>query len=224
MTAGRNTSTHVESRPQLAEYDAAANQIAAAGHRDVLDWGCGLGQLSRRLIDRGMKVSSYDYRPGLEQPEVQPLELFPGLEATMSAEPVALPYADASFDAVLSMGVLEHVQSPGDSLDELRRVLRPAGLVYCYKLPNSRSYLEAIAKRTGRYYHGELEHDRLYTLSSAVELFESRGYEVLSARLANMLPLTSQGGRGLVRTSNIVVNQHGKTVLAYNPLRMLKCR
>ncbi|MBS0338791.1 MAG: MaoC family dehydratase N-terminal domain-containing protein [Proteobacteria bacterium] len=42
--------------------------------------------------------------------------------------------------------------------------------------------------------------------------------EVVEARM------TSKGDRGLVRTSNVVVNQHGKTVLAYNPLRMLKCR
>jgi acyl dehydratase len=42
--------------------------------------------------------------------------------------------------------------------------------------------------------------------------------EVVEARL------TSKGDRGLVRTSNIVVNQKGDTVLAYNPLRMLKRR
>lgn len=42
--------------------------------------------------------------------------------------------------------------------------------------------------------------------------------EVIEARL------TSKGDRGLVRTSNIVVNQHGTTVIAYNPLRMLKRR
>ena len=42
--------------------------------------------------------------------------------------------------------------------------------------------------------------------------------EVIEARL------TSKGDRGLVRTSNIVVNQHDTTVLAYNPLRMLKRR
>ena len=42
--------------------------------------------------------------------------------------------------------------------------------------------------------------------------------EVIEARL------TSKGDRGLVRTSNLVVNQHGQTVLAYNPLRMLKRR
>ena len=33
---------------------------------------------------------------------------------------------------------------------------------------------------------------------------------------------TSKGNRGLVRTENHVVNQNGETVLAYNPLRMMK--
>jgi acyl dehydratase len=33
---------------------------------------------------------------------------------------------------------------------------------------------------------------------------------------------TSKGHRGLVRTENQVVNQKGETVLAYNPLRMMK--
>jgi acyl dehydratase len=36
--------------------------------------------------------------------------------------------------------------------------------------------------------------------------------------------LTSKGDRGLVRTANEVKNQKGETVLAYNPLRMLKRR
>lgn len=36
--------------------------------------------------------------------------------------------------------------------------------------------------------------------------------------------LTSKGDRGLVRTANRVVNQKGETVLAYDPLRMLKRR
>lgn len=35
---------------------------------------------------------------------------------------------------------------------------------------------------------------------------------------------TSKGKRGLVRTENRVVNQKGETVLAYNPLRMMKGR
>jgi acyl dehydratase len=40
--------------------------------------------------------------------------------------------------------------------------------------------------------------------------------EVTEARL------TSKGDRGLVRTVNHIVNQHGTPVITYNPLRMLK--
>jgi len=40
--------------------------------------------------------------------------------------------------------------------------------------------------------------------------------EVVEARL------TSKGDRGLVRFANQVLNQDGRTVLEYNPLRMLK--
>ncbi len=35
---------------------------------------------------------------------------------------------------------------------------------------------------------------------------------------------TSKGNRGLVRTENLVINQRGETVLAYNPLRLMKGR
>ncbi|MEN3366523.1 MAG: hypothetical protein V7606_3797, partial [Burkholderiales bacterium] len=42
--------------------------------------------------------------------------------------------------------------------------------------------------------------------------------EVVEARA------TSKGDRGLLRTSNKVVNQHGEVVATYNPLRMVKSR
>jgi acyl dehydratase len=42
--------------------------------------------------------------------------------------------------------------------------------------------------------------------------------EVVEAR-----PSKSRPGRGLVRTRNRVVNQHGQVVQTYTPLRMVKC-
>lgn len=43
--------------------------------------------------------------------------------------------------------------------------------------------------------------------------------EVIEARLSK-----SRAGRGLIRTHNKVINQDGKVILTYTPLRMIKCR
>jgi hypothetical protein len=62
-----------------------------------------------------------------------------------------------------------------------------------YKLPNSASYLEAIARRMGLYYHGVYEHDCVYRKSTALELLARHGFVVVEARRMNMLPLTVTG-------------------------------
>jgi 2-polyprenyl-3-methyl-5-hydroxy-6-metoxy-1,4-benzoquinol methylase len=179
--------------PQIREYEAIADRIAADGPGRLLDWGCGWGQVSKLLIDRGVDVTAFEYREDYAGTGTERLEKFPEIEAHVSGDPVALPFDDESFDTVLSSGVLEHVEDPDASLDELRRVLRPGGGLYVYKLPNRRSYLEAIAKRIGLYYHGSLPNDRLYVVRTARELVERHGFEVREIRLANMLPLTITG-------------------------------
>jgi SAM-dependent methyltransferase len=41
-----------------------------------------------------------------------------------------LPFADASFDIVLSDNVIDHAEQPLKIVDEIVRVLRPGGLLY----------------------------------------------------------------------------------------------
>lgn len=189
----RGQDVHLRSGPQMREYVAAADRIAGDRPGRLLDWGCGYGHVSQLLLDRGVDVISLEYDPDLPE-GTRALERFPGVTATFTRDPVRLPYDDASFDAVLSMGVLEHVQHPDRSLDELHRVLRPGGRLYVYKLPNRRSYLEKVARRAGFYYHGQLPYDRLYTRPTARALVEAHGFRVDELRLANMLPLGLTGG------------------------------
>ena len=182
---------NIRAAAQLREYATVVERIASDRPQKVLDWGCGWGYISHELKARGIDVISTDYEP--DDPGSRRSRHFPDVEINYMADPVALPFLDDSFDAVLSLGVLEHVADPAASLEELHRVLRPGGTLYVYKLPNRFSWLEWLARRLELEYHGIRAEDKLYTVRTAVELVGAHGFDVRSARRANMLPLTLPG-------------------------------
>ena len=189
---------HLRSGPQMLQYRSLARRLAARGPGRLLDWGCGYGQVTALLREQGIDVVPFDYREGLNAPTVAPLERYPEIEAHLSPDPVRLPFDDGSFDTVLSCGVLEHVQDPDASLDEIRRVLRPGGTFYVTNLPNRYSYTERVAKLLGLYYHGQLPYDRVYTERSVRDLFSRHGFTMRELRRVHMLPLTLGGPARLV--------------------------
>jgi ubiquinone/menaquinone biosynthesis C-methylase UbiE len=184
---------NLRSGPQMLQYQALADDLAARKPGRVLDWGCGYGQVTALLRERDIDVVPFDYRQELSEPTVEPLERFPEIQAHFSPDPVALPFDAGTFDTVLSCGVLEHVQDPDGSLDEIRRVLRPGGTFYVTNLPNRYSYTEKGARLLGLYYHGQLPDDRVYTKRSIERLVERHGFTVRELRHAHMLPLTLGG-------------------------------
>lgn len=97
----------------------------AAGKR-VLDYGCGSGYGSARISESAAHVAAVDVAP--EAVEHARINFARDNLDFLCIDPVGrLPFADASFDVVLSFQVFEHVTDTGHYLSEIRRVLAPAG-------------------------------------------------------------------------------------------------
>lgn len=83
----------------------------------ALDLGCGPGLLTRALRSQGMEVMPCDAGAGFAQ----------AIHGGRHDED-ALPFLPASFDLVVSAGVLDNVNDLPGALVQARRLLRPDGL------------------------------------------------------------------------------------------------
>jgi 2-polyprenyl-6-hydroxyphenyl methylase/3-demethylubiquinone-9 3-methyltransferase len=98
------------------------------GPRTVLDLGCGGGFLSNYLATRGHAVTGLDNTP--ENLTVARAHDRTGTVTYTLGDACALPFADASFDVVCAMDLIEHVEEPERLIAEVGRVLAPGGLFF----------------------------------------------------------------------------------------------
>ena len=115
--------------------DRLADLGLARGSR-VLDVGTGFGRHAYELARRGMRVVALDVAPDeiegtrdtltamVEAGEIG-AEQFVGV---LRGDATRLPFADATFDAVITSEVLEHVPDDTGALAEMVRVLTPGGV------------------------------------------------------------------------------------------------
>ena len=125
----------------------------------ILDAGCGYGYHTLRLARSGALITAADFSDVALKAAQQTIANAGIAEKVelKQADLTALPFADNSFEFVVSWGVIMHVPEMEKALTELARVLKPGGvLVLCEN--NLRSFdvvvrepiVDAVKRLIGR--------------------------------------------------------------------------
>jgi SAM-dependent methyltransferase len=114
-------------------------------HFDLLDLGAGNGRLEQ-MDFRGdaARIVGIDLDPGIAR-NVH-------LDHAILGDAKDLPFADRSFDAIVSDNVLEHLPDPFETFREVARVLKPGGYAL-FKTPNRRHYVPLMSRVTPHKLH-----------------------------------------------------------------------
>ena len=111
-------------------YAAICDRIRAGLKRDmnILELACGSGQLSLRLPTHVQLWEATDFSENMIR-EAKKKSCSGRLHFSVQ-DATNLPYADSSFDAVVIANALHIMPNPERALSEIRRVLKPGGLLY----------------------------------------------------------------------------------------------
>jgi SAM-dependent methyltransferase len=120
----------------------------------------------------------------------QARDAFPdgGLHAAV-ADVRRLPFRDGSFDAVYSMGTIEHFRESETALREIHRVLRPGGRAVV-GVPNRwdpflRPLVARVLQALGLYGYGD---ERSFSRRALRRMLESAGFEVVAETAILFVP------------------------------------
>ncbi len=153
----------------LAAVDTLARKAGISAASRVLDVGAGLGGPARFLASRyGCRVAALELNRGRAAGAARLTRLVALDERVrvIQGDAIALPFADASFDACLSQEALLHIEDKARMLAECRRVLVPGGRL---------SFSDWIAHPR----LGDRERARLWKWMAATTLQTLDGYRVL---------------------------------------------
>jgi SAM-dependent methyltransferase len=140
------------------------------GSHRVLDVGCGTGWMAGHFDD----YTGVDGSPDAVS-EAQAA----GRNVLLADVRAKLPFPDESFDGVIAKDLLEHVPDPAHVVREIRRVLRPGGVVF------------ASSPDAQRWVWDDYTHVRPFTRRGFRNLFTDQALQVRCAGYETIVPGSS---------------------------------
>jgi SAM-dependent methyltransferase len=131
--------------------------VGAIGRgKRVLDLGCRSGALTRHFLDGNSVVGLDVDASALEKAASL------GIEPVQADVEEPLPFEDGSFDAVVAGELLEHLRFPDALVGEIRRVLRPGGML-AGSVPNAFRVQSRLRFLRGRPPEDDPTHLRMFS-------------------------------------------------------------
>src|SRR6267143_1467319 len=180
---------------RIFQYDESVEreQSIETTIRELISFHRRNGHFSYFLARMGFRVTGFSFLgyPLLMKESGQRFDFVPGSES----DPRRLPFPDEAFDAVVSMGVLEHVRETGgderSSLSEIRRILKPGGVFLCAHFPNRLSWIEFL---TRNFLPSRFRHHYRFTRRTIDELWSSTGFTIRRISRYGWMPRNVLGG------------------------------
>jgi SAM-dependent methyltransferase len=141
----------------------------SADSTDLIDFGAGIGTFSKRLRTAGYRVTCVEPDPLLRQRlQKQGFDTLKNIAAV----------ADDSASFIFSLNVMEHIEDDSELIGEIRRKLKPGGVLLIY-VPAFACLWTGLDEKVGHY--------RRYTKTSLRRLVEQEGFVIKQVRYADTL-------------------------------------
>jgi SAM-dependent methyltransferase len=189
----------------------------------ILDFGCGPGLFVLEARLQGFDAVGIDIASWAADAAAHwnlPLHVGP-LETA--------PYADASFDAVVSIVSYEHLADPAAITARLARLVKPGGILAVVSVPHSRGIAWLMARRNW-WDIAPPEHLHFFSRRSLRSLLEDNGLQVVETSVTGVGTAFFASILGRGRGSMTALDQFqlqtnsGEVVGAAGPLRWLASR
>jgi ubiquinone/menaquinone biosynthesis C-methylase UbiE len=173
------------------------SESAKLKDKKLLEVGCGMGYDSLEFIRRGVRVTAVDLTPNAVEFCKRHFEVV-GAEAdeVKVGNALDLPFADESFDAVWSNGVLHATGDTRKAIDEVWRVLKPGGraiISHFYRKPSWMWTVHRLGRENIEYKDEDPPVNEFYTEAEVEAMFEGFDIEETFREHHRALPVCRSG-------------------------------